>query len=55
MRSRFKLNLIAQIEAANLKKPPLDPAVRAQLVERYRSDVLELQDLIGRDLSHWLT
>ncbi|WMT58520.1 sulfotransferase family protein [Truepera radiovictrix] len=55
VRSRFKLNLIAQIEAANLKKPPLDPAVRAQLVERYRSDVLELQDLIGRDLSHWLT
>jgi hypothetical protein len=24
------------------------------LTEEYREDILKLQDLIGRDLSHWL-
>lgn len=38
----------------NLKKaPPMPPEVRLDLVEGYREDVLKLQDLIGRDLSHW--
>ena len=35
--------------------PPLDPETRARLTEEYREDILKLQDLIGRDLSHWLT
>ncbi len=34
--------------------PPLDPAIRRELVELYREDVLALQGLIGRDLSGWL-
>jgi len=34
--------------------PPLDPDTRARLTEGYREDILKLQDLIGRDLSHWL-
>jgi hypothetical protein len=34
--------------------PPLDPEIRARLTEDYREDILKLQDLIGRDLSHWL-
>ena len=25
------------------------------LTQGYRDDILKLQDLIGRDLSHWLT
>jgi hypothetical protein len=33
--------------------PPLDPEIRARLTEDYREDILKLQDLIGRDLSHW--
>jgi hypothetical protein len=36
------------------RTPPLDPEVRARLVEVYREDVLKVQDLIGRDLSRWL-
>jgi hypothetical protein len=42
------LSARAPIEAA------MPPAVRRQLVETFRSDVEELQRLIGRDLSHWL-
>ena len=34
--------------------PPLDPDIRARLTADYRGDILKLQDLIGRDLSHWL-
>ncbi|MGO8673455.1 MAG: sulfotransferase family protein [Capsulimonadaceae bacterium] len=34
--------------------PPLDPSIRAELVDFYREDILCLQDLIARDLSHWL-
>ena len=34
--------------------PPLNPEVRRQLIEVYREDILELQNLIGRDLSRWL-
>lgn len=39
----------------NLIPPPsLDPEIRRQLTEGYREDILKLQDLIGRDLAHWL-
>jgi hypothetical protein len=35
------------------ESPPLDPEVRAKLMEGYREDILRLQQLIGRDLSAW--
>lgn len=38
----------------NLVKPPLAPEVRSALLADYREDILQLQDLIGRDLRHWL-
>lgn len=34
--------------------PAMDPAVRAQLIQRYTPDVLELQDMLKVDLSHWM-
>jgi len=34
--------------------PPIDPDIRKELTEGYREDILELQELIGRDLAHWL-
>ena len=34
--------------------PPLDPNIRASLTHEYRDDILRLQELIGRDLTHWL-
>lgn len=35
-------------------KPPLAADTRRVLTERYRDDILRTQDLIGRDLTHWL-
>lgn len=35
-------------------KPSLPAGVYNDLVEMFRDDILKLQDLLGRDLSHWL-
>jgi hypothetical protein len=35
-------------------KPPLELELRKSLSDYYRDDILQLQDLIGRDLSKWL-
>ena len=37
-----------------VKPPPLNAAMRHELTESYRNEILRLQDLIGRDLGHWL-
>lgn len=42
------------IQNRNLTKPSLSPEIRAQLIQVYQEDILNLQDLIQRDLSHWL-
>lgn len=43
------------LQNRNLDKPPsLPPELRRQLIEVYREDILNLQDLIQRDLSKWL-
>jgi hypothetical protein len=34
--------------------PPLPPQVGRELTREYRASVLRLQELLGRDLSHWL-
>ncbi len=43
-----------RIHNANVAQPLLDTAVRQQLNRTYQADILKLQRLIGRDLSHWL-
>ena len=51
LRQGIKANLI------NLnisKRPQLQPKVREQFIEKYREDILKLQELIQRDLSTWL-
>lgn len=47
---------IAQtVQKHNLgEKPTLSPEIRQELIALYRDDILQLQDLIGRDLSQWL-
>jgi hypothetical protein len=53
-RRRFK-TVMSRVNVRNLGKPPrLDPAFRRELTDRYREDILQLQELIGRDLSAWL-
>ena len=46
--------LVTRLRNRNLVRPPLSPDVRRQLLHEYRPDILRLQELIGRDLSHWL-
>ena len=36
------------------KRQPLDPAVRQEIIDRLRDDVILLSRTIDRDLSHWL-
>lgn len=38
----------------DLEKVPFPAEQRRELTEYYREDILQLQDLIDRDLSHWL-
>ncbi len=56
-----KLPLIEQarrvgisLKNRNLVKPPLAPEVRASLLADYRDEILALQDVLQRNLSHWL-
>jgi len=45
---------MVQLVIHDLVKTPLDPELRAELVELYREDILKLQNLLQHDLSHWL-
>jgi Sulfotransferase family len=48
--------LSANMRNRNLTEPPpLPESTRKELTDAYREDILELQDLIGRDLSGWLS
>jgi hypothetical protein len=46
--------VIARLQTPNLRRPRLRHETRADLIDGYREDIVRLQDLIGRDLSHWL-
>ena len=41
------------LKSANLKKNLMSDNSRGFLYEYYRSDIVSLENLIGRDLSHW--
>jgi hypothetical protein len=45
--------LLRRWNTTTLPKVPLDPGTRRALVELYREDVVELEGLLGRDLSAW--
>lgn len=52
---KLRKRLVAELRNRNLHEPPrTSPEVRSQLIESYKEDVLELQELIQRDLSKWL-
>jgi hypothetical protein len=46
--------LRAGLDTINLEKPQMKPETREYLKNLYREDILKLQTLINRDLSHWL-
>ena len=46
---------IAVIHQRNRVKPTVPSEARQDLIALYRNDILKLQDMIGRDLTAWLT
>lgn len=55
LRGRLRTRVYRRLRRYNRRQPPaLDPEMRRVLIERYRSDIEQLQCLLKRDLSHWL-
>jgi hypothetical protein len=51
----FRQRVKSHLVASNLTRPaPIAPDVRRRLIEVFRPDILQLQGLIGRDLTPWL-
>lgn len=50
----FALNQIHSLNSTQ-KKPPFKTDLRKKLIDEYSEDILNLQDLLQRDLSSWLT
>ncbi|MHC5035157.1 MAG: sulfotransferase domain-containing protein, partial [Planctomycetota bacterium] len=54
-RLRKRVKTFVTANPWSLRRPPLPAEVRRELVQGYRADILRLQNLLGRDLSAWLT
>lgn len=54
IRPLFPPVLRQKIRTQALQKPSLSNEIRQELIGVYRDDILQLQDLINRDLSSWL-
>ncbi len=51
----LRKRIVLGLQNQNFDKPPqLSPELRQQLIQDYRDDILNLQDLLQRDLSRWL-
>ena len=46
-------DLLVRFNTIEKRRPPMDPVLRKQLQEEFRSEVKSLSDLLGRDLTHW--
>lgn len=46
--------MMTKLKNRNLSKRPIDPEIRRELIEVFRTDIEQLQDMIGRDLTMWL-
>jgi hypothetical protein len=46
--------VISRVQPFNLVRADMNPETRRRLIDAYRDDIELLQNLIGRDLSHWL-
>lgn len=48
-------NIVNKLRKANLERPPFDPAMKKRITDEiYKEDILKFQNLIQRDLEHWL-
>lgn len=48
-----RIYLRSLVKLMNTKKSPCPPDIRKQLLEEFQEDILQLEDLIQRDLSLW--
>ena len=46
--------LLRTINEKNAKRLPISEELRLEIIEYYRPDIMRLQLITGRDLSHWL-
>lgn len=51
---KIRQQIINRINQKNLVKPQVSKQFRRELIAEYREDILQLQELIDRDLSSWL-
>jgi len=49
----LKLRLTNRVKRWNLDRPPFPEDARRELAVAFRDEITKLEDLIGRDLSHW--
>jgi hypothetical protein len=54
MPRQLRKRLKASVQSRNLADQRVPPRLRRKLTAEYRDDILELQDLLHRDLRHWL-
>jgi hypothetical protein len=52
--ARLSRRIGDRLHRQNLTRPSLTVETRRRLTEVYREDIKELQEMLGRDLSHWL-
>lgn len=50
----IRRRLRSTVEELDQFRPELDPRLKEELTERFREDILRLQDLLERDLTRWL-
>ncbi|MEZ4863080.1 MAG: sulfotransferase [Caldilineaceae bacterium] len=51
----WRKRLVAKIERANWQPPPaLAPVLRAEITRSFQGEIIRLQQILARDLSHWL-
>jgi hypothetical protein len=54
LKLRMSLLSIASREVKTRQHEPMPQLIRGRLIDEYRPDILQLQELIDKDLSHWL-
>ncbi|MDY6937185.1 MAG: sulfotransferase [Cyanobacteriota bacterium] len=52
--SQIRDRIRDNINKSNLEKPQLSAELRQEAIEIYRDDILQLQDILQRDLSAWM-
>lgn len=51
---RLRWKVTNHIRRLNLKKQSIPQDIKTDLIKQYQEDILQLEDLINRDLSNWL-